>query len=361
MQLKEIGEFGLIDRIKNIVDTSSAELIVGIGDDAAAFRSSKDHLTLVTTDALIEGVHFDLDYFTFQQLGWRALAVNLSDIAAMGGLPKYAVFSLGLPEKIQVESVEEFYQGAKEVGDKFQTAVIGGDTTQSPDRLFVSVTVVGEVEENKLTLRSGAQIGDAVFVTGTLGGAQAGLQLLKSGGTPLRPTLDKLRAGSLKGGSKGGVPARADSKHGALIEKHLTPQPRINEARFLVDNFPIHTMIDVSDGLASEINHICKQSGVGALLNADDIPIDSASQEAADLFKEKPLNFALNGGEDFELLFTAPEQVADALQKKFREKFGFECARIGTIKEQAVGIVLEDTDGKQVPILAKGYEHFGET
>ncbi|MCH7675912.1 thiamine-phosphate kinase, partial [candidate division KSB1 bacterium] len=186
MQLKEIGEFGLIDRIKNIVDTSSAELIVGIGDDAAAFRTSTDLLTLLTTDALIEDVHFDLDYFTFYQLGWRALAVNLSDIAAMGGRPKYAVFSLGLPEKIQVESVEEFYQGAKELGDKFQTAVIGGDTTQSPDRLFVSVTVVGEVEENKLTQRSGAQVGDAVFVTGTLGGARAGLNVQKSLDTNLK-------------------------------------------------------------------------------------------------------------------------------------------------------------------------------
>ena len=161
MQLKEIGEFGLIDRIKNIVATSPAELIVGIGDDAAAFRTSSDLLTLLTTDVLIEDVHFKLDYFTFQQLGWRALAVNLSDIAAMGGSPKYAVFSLGLPEKIPVEAVEEFYQGAKKVGDKFQAAVIGGDTTQSPDGLFVSVTVVGEVEENKLALRSGAQVGDA--------------------------------------------------------------------------------------------------------------------------------------------------------------------------------------------------------
>ncbi len=225
MQLKEIGEFGLIDRIKNIVDTSSAELIVGIGDDAAAFRSSKDHLTLVTTDALIEGVHFDLDYFTFQQLGWRALAVNLSDIAAMGGLPKYAVFSLGLPEKLQVESVEEFYRGAKELGDKFQTAVIGGDTTQSPDRLFVSVTIVGEVEENKLTRRSGAQVGHAVFVTGTLGGAHAGLQLLKSGDTPFSPPFDKLRAGSLKGGIlldfSNCNPARAPPR--VLVTKTASP------------------------------------------------------------------------------------------------------------------------------------------
>jgi len=146
-----------------------------------------------------------------------------------------------------------------------------------------------------------------------------------------------------------------------LIEKHLTPQPRITEARFLVDNFPIHAMIDVSDGLASEINHICNQSDVGAVLSADEIPIDSATQETADFFKDKALDYALNGGEDLELLFTAPEQVADALQKKFREKFGFECAMIGTVKEQAVGIVLEDTDGKQVPVLAKGYEHFGET
>ncbi len=344
MQLKEIGEFGLIDRIKNIVATSSAELIVGIGDDAAAFRTSSDLLTLLTTDVLIEDVHFKLDYFTFQQLGWRALAVNLSDIAAMGGSPKYAVFSLGLPEKIRVEAVEEFYQGAKKVGDKFQAAVIGGDTTQSPDRLFISVTVVGEVEEEKLMRRSGARVGDAVFVTGTLGGAQAGLQLLKSNNNP--PL-------------KGGVPSTADLKRGVLTDKHLTPQPRINEARFLVQNFPIHSMIDISDGLASEINHICKQSDVGALLNAHEIPIDSASQEAADFFKNKPLNYALTGGEDFELLFTASEEVANELQKKFREKFGYKCARIGTIKNQEEGVILKTSDGKQVSILAKGYQHFG--
>ena len=349
MQLKEIGEFGLIDRIKNIVDTSSTELLVGIGDDAAAFRSSKDHLTLVTTDVLIEGVHFDFEYFTFQQLGWRALAVNLSDIAAMGGRPGYAVFSLGLPENLQVESIEEFYRGVKELGDKFQTAVIGGDTTQSPDRLFISVTVVGEVEEEKLTLRSGARVGDAVFVTGTLGGAQAGLQILKSAMNKFPP----------RGGIKGGVSSTADLKRGVLIDKHLTPQPRINEARFLVENFPIHAMIDISDGLASEINHICQQSGVGVLLRAGDIPIDSATREAAAFFKERPLNYALRGGEDFELLFTASEEVANELQKKFREKFGFECVRIGTIKAPQDGVTLKTLDGKFIPILAKGYDHFG--
>ena len=340
MQLKEIGEFGLIDRIKNIVDASSAELIVGIGDDAAAFRTSTNLLTLLTTDVLIEGVHFDLDYFTFQQLGWRALAVNLSDIAAMGGRPKYAVFSLGLPKKIQVESVEEFYQGAKELGNKFQTAVIGGDTTQSPDRLFISVTVLGEVKEEKLTLRSGAEVGDAVFVTGTLGGAHAGLQLLKSGDTRLSP------------------PSKGELKGGVLTDKHLTPQPRIDEGRFLVDNFAIHSMIDVSDGLASEVNHIYKQSNVGALLNAHDIPIDSATEEAADFFKEQPLNYALTVGEDFELLFTASEEVANELQKKFREKFGFGCSKIGSIKPPKDGVALKTQDGKLVPILAKGYEHF---
>jgi len=341
MQLREIGEFGLIDRIKNIVDASSAELIVGIGDDAAAFRTSTNLLTLLTTDVLIEGVHFDLEYFTFQQLGWRAFAVNLSDIAAMGGRPKYAVFSLGLPEKIQVESVEEFYQGAKELGNKFQTAVIGGDTTQSPDRLFISVTVVGEVKEEKLTLRSGAEVGDAVFVTGTLGGAHAGLRLLKSGDTRLSP------------------PSRGELKGGVLTDKHLTPQPRINEARFLVDNFPIHSMIDISDGLASEINHICKQSNVGALLTADDIPIDSATREAADFFNEKALDYALTGGEDFELLFTAPDKVAEELHSKFSKKLGCGCVRIGVIKARGEGVNLQTSDGKQVPILAKGYEHFG--
>ena len=350
MNLKQIGEFGLIDRIKTIVEPSSPALAAGIGDDAAAFRTSSDRLTLVTTDVLIEGVHFDLKYFTFLQLGWRALAVNLSDIAAMGGRPKYAVLALGLPEKMDVESVEEFYRGGNELCDKFQTAIIGGDTTHSPDRLFISVTLLGEVEEEKLTLRSAAKVGDAVLVTGSLGAAQAGLNLLKSNNIP-----------PFKGGSKGGVSSTSSglaTADGILTEKHLRPQPRIAEARFLVEHFPIHAMIDISDGLASEINHICKQSRVGALLNTDDIPINSATREAAALFKEQPLDYALNGGEDFELLFTTPAECADELQSKFREKFGFDCSRIGTIKSHDKGICLQSSDGKQVPITAKGYEHF---
>lgn len=341
MQLKEIGEFGLIDRIKNIVDTSSAELIVGIGDDAAAFRISADLLTLITTDVLIEGVHFEQNYFTFHQLGWRALAVNLSDIAAMGGQPKYAVFSLGLPEKIHVDSVEEFYRGAKTLGDEFQTEIIGGDTTRSPDKLYFSVTVVGEVEEEKLTRRSGAKVGDAVFVTGLLGGAQAGLRLLKS--------TSQIRPSTSSGLTING---------GVLIEKHLTPYPRVNEARFLVDNSPIHAMIDISDGLASEINHICKQSGVGALLTADEIPIDSATREAADFLKDNAFDYALTGGEDFELLFTAPAEAADELQSKFRGKFGFKCSKIGVIKPAKDGVALKTADDESVSLLAAAYKHF---
>lgn len=334
MQLKEIGEFGLIGRIKAIVDAPSAELLVGIGDDTAAYRTPIGDVTLLTTDTLIEGVHFDLKYFTFYQLGWKAMAANLSDIAAMGGVPKYALVSFSLPANVQVDSVEEFYRAAKELGDKFKTAIIGGDMTQAPEKVSVSLTVIGEVEEEKLTLRSGAQIGDAVFVIGSLGAAQAGLKVLKSHDEKLK------------------------GKYGELVEKHLKPQPRVDEARFLVENFPIHSMIDISDGLASEINHICNQSGVGARINAEQIPLDSATEEVAHTFKEKPLEYALTGGEDFELLFTAALEVADELQHKFHNKFGYYCSRIGMIREQKDGIVLEKPDGEKVSIRGKGYDHF---
>lgn len=335
MDLKEIGEFALIDRIKSIVDPAGADLVVGLGDDAAAFKTTGDRLILVATDALVEGVHFDLSYFSFHQLGWRALAVNLSDIAAMGGLPNYAVVSIALPAKTPSESVEEFYRGAKQVGDEFHTLIIGGDTTQSPDKIFISVTMMGEVATEKLTRRSRAKVGDAIFVTGALGGAKAGLGVLKSGNKKLK------------------------AEYRTLIEKHLMPEPKVAEGRFLVKNFPIHAMIDISDGLASDVHHICRQSGVGATLCEAKIPIDSATVAVAEILKQKPCDYALRGGEDFELLFTLPADFAEPLQDKFCKQVGYDCHRIGTLTGKAGSVVLELTDGTLEQIHAdQGYHHF---
>ncbi|MFQ5650217.1 MAG: thiamine-phosphate kinase [bacterium] len=337
MKLEEVGEFGLIERIKQIVHQSFGKLVVGIDDDAAVFESSPGFLTVVSTDAFIETVHFDLSYFSFYQLGWRVLAASLSDIAAMAGVPKVAVFSIGLPASIEVESVEQFYRGAKALADRFETAIIGGDTTASPGKLFISITVIGEVEEEKVTRRSGARPGDGVFLTGVAGVSHAGLLALRS-----------QKAGD-----------RAAFR--GVEERHLLPLPRVYEARCLVERFPIHAMIDVSDGVACEIHHICAHSRVGARLVVDRIPIDSGAEEVASLMSQNALDYALYGGEDFELLFTAPAQLGDEIRERMSARFDLACTCIGEITTQSEGICLEDASGRKRELGKKGYDHFGKT
>jgi thiamine-monophosphate kinase len=334
MNLKEIGEFGLIDRIKKIVETPSKDLILGIDDDTAAFRISNDQILLLSTDVLIEGVHFDLNYFSFYQLGWRGMAANLSDIAAMGGWPLYAIVSLGLPQNLTVDSVEEMYRGMRSLADEFRTSIIGGDTTHTPDGLLISMAVVGQVMESQLVRRSGAQAGDALFVTGTLGDSEAGLKVLKSQNQSFR------------------------EKFARTVEQHLTPRPRIHEARFLVDNFDIHAMIDISDGLASEVHHICKNSGVGAIVLEEQIPLDRQTRKIADFSKDDPVEYALYGGEDSELLFTAPEKIGHRLQREFSEQFEISCTKVGRIVSKAEGISLRKSNGETIPLFFKGYDHF---
>ncbi len=335
MKLSELGEFGLIDQIKKIAADHSKNILIGIDDDAAAVQISPGKILLATTDALIEGVHFDLNYFTFYQLGWRALAANLSDIAAMGGQPRYALVSLGLPPQLDVESALDFYRGMKALGDEFQTAIIGGDTTRSPDRVFISITVLGEADPDKVCRRAGAQIGDAIFVTGDLGASAAGLRILKSGDEKLQ------------------------SKFSAAIAKHLTPRPRVHEAQFLVKHFPIHAMIDVSDGLASEVHHICQLSRAGALVVQNKIPIHSETRAAAKYFGDEALEYALGGGEEFELLFTAPAGVAQQLRNEFFAKFNLPCSEIGVIREKSHGVTLVSGGGESA-LLQRGFDHFAD-
>lgn len=334
MKLFEIGEFGLIDRIKNLVETKSEPILVGIDDDAAAVQISPRKILLAAADALIEGVHFDLRYFNFYQLGWRALAANLSDIAAMGGQPLYALVSLGLPPHLDSDSVLDLYRGMKTLGDEFQTKIVGGDTTQSPDRIFISIAVLGEADPNKICRRAGAQVGDAIFVTGDLGASEAGLRILKSGD-------DKLK-----------------SKFSAPVAKHLTPRPRVREAQFLVEEFPIHAMIDISDGLASEVHHICRLSNAGALVAQNKIPIHPQTRAAAKYFGDDPLEYALHGGEEFELLFTAPAELSDKLRNDFFEQFHLPCSAIGVIREKSLGVVLQHLERGDQDLPAKGFDHF---
>ncbi|MFQ5601802.1 MAG: thiamine-phosphate kinase [bacterium] len=334
MSLKDLGEFGLIEMIKSRVHKSAPDLLVGIDDDAAVFRLSKDRVALLTTDAFIEGVHFDLGYFTFYQLGWRALAANLSDIAAMAGLPKYAVVALGLPAGTSENSVMELYRGMSDMADEFHVLIVGGDTIKSPARIYISVTVLGEVEADKMTRRSTARVGEGIYVTGNLGCACAGRRVLSS----LEEALKQQFA--------------------STAEKHLCPMPRVEVARHLAENFAIHSMIDISDGLASEINHLCRLSEVGAVINETELPLNEEVKQIAKTFGQKALDYGLYGGEDFELLFTAPREDRNEILNACQQKFGLACSLIGEVVEKTNGIKLKDRKNQLTPILRVGFDHF---
>ena len=334
MDIKEIGEFGLIERIKKTISRPPAEVFVGIDDDAAAYVVSEDILQLITTDILVEHVHFNMEYFTFSQLGWRSLAANLSDIAAMAGTPQYAVVSIAIPDVIKVESIEELYGGMQELADLFSVSIIGGDTTRSKSGLVINIAVIGSVNKQKITLRSGALPGDAVFSTGDLGGSIAGLQVLSK--------------------NKAGI--KAD----AVIRKHLTPMPRVKEAEFLSRNIDIHAMIDVSDGLASEVGHICRCSSVGAEIEEALFPIDDETRAVAAHFDDDALDYALSGGEDFELVFTADEKAVNAVKVKFEEQFSIQLSKIGIVTPAERGIVLCTKQNKIKQLHESGWNHFSQ-
>ena len=328
MNLKEIGEFGLIDRIKEGTVFDETGVVAGIGDDAAVFQPSPQLYQLLTTDMLVENVHFLLDKTTPAQLGYKALAVNLSDIAAMGGRPRHAVVSLGLPPWLPVEFVVAVYDGMKEICREFAVNIVGGDTVASPHALVINAAVTGEVEPDGLLRRSGAKPGDAVVVTGTLGNSACGLDLLqRSDWTELEFAWP-------------------------LVTAHLTPQPQVAIGRQLA-GWGATSADDISDGLASEANELARASGVGIRLYPDSIPLSSHLIAAAVCLGREPLDYALYGGEDYQLIFTIGQDDLGRLAGK-----GGPLTVVGEVTDEAGGVVLVGTDGKVSPLTPRGYNHF---
>lgn len=299
-KLKALGEFGLIERISRRTKVDKS-VIQGIGDDAAVLRFGRDKYLLLASDMLIEGVHFRREAAPPELIGHKALAVNISDIAAMGGIPRYALISVGLPEDSSIEFADRLYEGIRKLARKFKINIVGGDTSSSPE-LIIDIALLGEVKKRHLTLRSGARVGDAVMVTGRLGGSRAG--------------------------------------------KHLKFTPRLKEAQFLVKNFALHSMIDISDGLSSDLKQMVKASRVGAVIYEELIPVSNCAAS---------LNSALNEGEDFELLFTLPEAEAKKLARKSLRKF--KVKQIGRIVAGKEGIKLVRPSGKAHPLPAAGFRH----
>lgn len=329
-ELSELGEFGLIDLIKQDTINDPSRVIVGIGDDAAVVLPAPRQLQLLTADMLVEKIHFDLTTTTPWQLGYKAIAVNLSDIAAMGGAPRHAVVSVALPPSIPVEFVVNLYKGMKEICREFGVNIVGGDTVASLQGLVINVTVTGEVEPAKLVRRSGARPGDLVAVTGTLGNSAAGLALLQAG--------------------------KWEDEDFAwpLVTAHLTPRPQVRTGQLLAA-LGATSMDDISDGLASEAHEIAKASQVGIRLFAGQIPLAPELAAAAARFSKPAIDYALFGGEDFQLVFTMEPEKFATLVTRHPE---LAVARVGEVVAAGEGVTLVDAAGCGQELKPRGFNHF---
>lgn len=335
MMVRELGEFALLARLQQrLQPTDALPVVRGIGDDCAVLRPADGHDLLVTTDTQEEGVHFRRDWSTPEDIGWRCLAVNVSDIAAMGGVPLGAVVALSLPETLAVAFVEAMYDGLSAIAEAYDCPIIGGNISKSTERLSVTITVLGAAPRDGAVYRASARTGDDIWVTGDLGAAKAGLEAL------IHPQ------------AVAGLPTDA------VLARYRRPRPRFREAQFLRQH-GARSLIDLSDGLSSDLAHICEASGVGARLHADRIPISDETRTVADALGLDALTFALHGGEDFELCLTTPPDTAEALEQGFRNRFDCRLTRIGSIQAGA-GVTLCHSDGGEVPLIAGGYDHFHE-
>ncbi|TAE47133.1 MAG: thiamine-phosphate kinase [Cytophagales bacterium] len=337
-ELKDIGEFGLIERLKKNIHLQNKSTIKGIGDDCAVIDNGTDFFTIVSTDMLIEKIHFDLSYVPLRHLGYKAIAVNVSDIAAMNGIPEQITVGLAISNRFSIEAIEEIYAGMKIACDNYKVDLVGGDTTSSISGLMISISVIGKVNKNKIAYRNTAKKDDIICVTGDLGAAYMGLHILEREKQVYQtnPTMQPELVG-----------------FDYLLQRQLKPEARMDFIHELNEKNIIPTaMIDISDGLASELFHICTQSGVGALIMEENLPIDQLTYQTAIDFHIDPLTCMMNGGEDYELLFTLNPDDYEKIRKHI------DIIAIGKILEDQSIIQLQSKAGTIVPIKAQGWKHF---
>jgi thiamine-monophosphate kinase len=344
--ISALGEFGLIDRLRHTLGRPADDaLVVGIGDDAAVYRAGDGRVHLITTDMLVEGVHFDRTFTPMRFLGWKSIAVNVSDVAAMNARPRWATVALGLPNNISVEQLEALYEGMAEASAAMGLTVVGGDTVAAA-RLTIDVTVVGEAGEDDIVTRAGARPGDLLCVTGDLGSAAAGLKVLLSGKQHFEGSGDG--AGNVAEAADAGL-----AEFAYVVERQLYPRPRLDRvAHWAERGVRPHALIDISDGLASEVHHVCRQSAVGAVIEGGLLPVHLQTIRAAERFGDSAESMALYGGEDYELLFAIPESLVASLESDTY-------AVVGTVVEADEGVTLRRPDGETVPLEAGGFKHFG--
>ncbi|HEY5690734.1 MAG TPA: thiamine-phosphate kinase [Cyclobacteriaceae bacterium] len=337
-EINELGEFGLIDRIASQFQLNNKSSLLGIGDDAAVIDAGGDCI-LLCTDMLTEGVHFDLSYTPLQHLGYKAVVVNVSDIAAMNGRPEQIVISLGLSNRFSVEAIDAFYEGVRAACKNYNVDLVGGDTTSSASGLVISIAALGRAKKENIAYRSGAQLNDIICVTGDLGGAYLGLQILE------RNKQEFLSNPEMK-------PQLEDFEY--MVGRQLKPEARMDIVFELAElGIKPTSMIDISDGLASELLHISKYSGIGIKIFEDKIPIDTKVYETAAIeLKIDPITCALNGGEDYELLFTINQTDFEKIKKHQDIHF------IGHVHDNASQNLLITKLGSVIPLTAQGWNHF---
>lgn len=338
-EIAELGEFGLIEHIARKFTQTVNNTVKGIGDDAAVISSGGEFM-LMSTDMLLEGPHFDLSYMPLKHLGYKSIAVNVSDIAAMNGKPTQVTVGLGLSNRFSVEAIDELYDGIKAACNNYKVDLVGGDMASSASGLVISITVVGTVATDRIAYRNGAKANDIICVTGDLGAAYLGLQVLErekqvfKANPDVQPNLEKYEY---------------------LVGRQLKPEARMDIIHELADlNVRPTSMIDVSDGLASELFHIATQSGVGIKIFEDKLPIDSQAFETALEFKIDPVTCALNGGEDYELLFTI--SPADYEKVKNHPDIHF----IGHTHDNRNQNVMITKQENVIPLRAQGWNHFNQ-
>lgn len=332
-----LGEFGLIDHITKDFSTYHKNTLRSIGDDSAVIKNIAEN-TIVSTDMLVEGIHFDLMYTPLKHLGYKAVVVNLSDLVAMNVAPTHITFSLAISNRFSVEAIEELYDGVRTACDYYKVDLVGGDTTSSPKGMILSVTAMGQSDPEHIVYRSGAKPGDIICVTGHLGAAYLGLQILERekkiflDNPDIQPDL---------------------GEHNLLIERMLKPEARLDAIKYMrKEQLKPTAMMDISDGLASELFHISQQSQVGAHIEEAKVPIHPNAEEQALEFRINPITCALNGGEDYELLFTIDESDIEKI------RYMPDVNIIGEIVPKSDGVKLITTSGNFHDIKAQGWVHF---
>ncbi|MBF0117567.1 MAG: thiamine-phosphate kinase [Desulfobacterales bacterium] len=333
IELKEIGEFGFINKISKDSLIRPQNVLKAIGDDAAVFRLEKDEVILITTDMLVERIHFLRDKISGYCLGYKSLSVNLSDIAAMGGIAKEAFISIAIPPSYNFDYIEDIYRGIKGLAKEFFVNILGGDTTSSKSDLIINITVIGAAKPNNILYRSNAKVGDIICSTGFLGDSRAGLYILLNNINDISEEI------------KG------------LVNAHLIPKPYLKEGYFLANQVGVNAAIDVSDGLSSDLHHIIDESSVGATLFYESIPISENMKWFCNTFGFDPIEYAISGGEDYTLLCTLSPQYSDKIIYEYNKTFSQKLYPIGKINDSNI-IEISYPDGRVKEVLKSGWDHF---